>query len=135
MIERGLKMRTQMVKVWLDTGTIEAALETNRYLLEHGSASKTRSQLKTGVKIVPPVFVHASAKVTNSIIGPFASIGAGCKVTGARVEDSIIEAGSIVENVALSGSFIGRQARVQGISSKDPPLRLNIGDDSLVSLK
>ena len=33
MIESGLKMRTQAVDVWLDTGTIEATLETNRYML------------------------------------------------------------------------------------------------------
>ncbi|MGZ6346541.1 MAG: sugar phosphate nucleotidyltransferase [Anaerolineales bacterium] len=135
MIEDGLKMRTQVVEVWLDTGTIDAALETNRYLLEHGSASKTRNQIKTGVKIVPPVFVHASARISNSIIGPYASIGEECTITGARVEDSIIESGSKVEEVALVGSFIGRQARVHGISAKDPALRLNIGDDSIVSLK
>jgi glucose-1-phosphate thymidylyltransferase len=135
MIEDGLKMRTQAVEVWLDTGTIDAALETNRYLLEHGSATKTRNQIKTGVKIVPPVFVHASAKVTNSNIGPYASIGADCMITGARVKDSIIESGSMVEKVALVGSFIGRRARVQGTSAEDPPLKLNIGDDSFVFLK
>jgi glucose-1-phosphate thymidylyltransferase len=31
MIENGLKMRTRLVDVWLDIGTISAALETNRY--------------------------------------------------------------------------------------------------------
>ena len=36
MVERGLKMRTQSIDVWLDLGTIETTLETNRYLLEHG---------------------------------------------------------------------------------------------------
>ena len=29
-------MRTQPVEIWLDAGTPEALLETNRYLLEHG---------------------------------------------------------------------------------------------------
>jgi glucose-1-phosphate thymidylyltransferase len=38
MIEHGLKMTTHIAENWLDTGTIEAALETNRYLLAHGSA-------------------------------------------------------------------------------------------------
>jgi glucose-1-phosphate thymidylyltransferase len=135
MIESGLKMRTQTVEVWLDTGTISATLETNRYLLEHGSATKTRNQIKTGLKIVPPVFVHASAKISNSVIGPFASIGADCTITGARVEDSIVESGATIETVALEGSFIGRQARVYGSTAEDPPLNLNIGDNSLVSIK
>ncbi|MGA2505439.1 MAG: sugar phosphate nucleotidyltransferase [Anaerolineales bacterium] len=135
MIENGLKMRTQAVEVWLDTGTISATLETNRYLLDHGSASKIRNQIKTGIKIIPPVYVHASANISNSVIGPYASIGADCKITGARIEDTIIEAGSIVEGAALKASFIGRQARVLGSSAEDPPLKLNIGDDSFVSLK
>ena len=34
MLERGLNMRTEKVDVWLDAGTPEALLETNRYLLE-----------------------------------------------------------------------------------------------------
>lgn len=135
MIERGLKMRTETVEVWLDTGTIDATLETNRYLLEHGKSNKTKIGRKTGVTIVPPVFVHTSAKISNSVIGPFASIGADCTITSSRIEDSIIEAGATVEAAALQGSFIGRQARVQGRSVDDPPLKLNIGDDSSVSLK
>jgi glucose-1-phosphate thymidylyltransferase len=135
MIEGGLKMRTQVVDVWLDTGTISAALETNRYLLEHGCATKTRKQKKAGVKIVPPVYIHASANISRSVIGPNASIGADCTITDARVEDSIIEAGASVETVTLEGSFIGRRARVQGSSAGHPPVKLNIGDDSVVSLK
>jgi glucose-1-phosphate thymidylyltransferase len=135
MIENGLKMRTQVVEVWLDTGTISATLETNRYLLDHGCATKPRDHIKTGVKILPPVFIHPSATIRESVIGPYASIGAKCTITGARVEDSIIEAGATIEAVALKGSFIGRQARVMGSSTSDPPLKLNIGDDSLVSLK
>ncbi|MBE3066961.1 MAG: nucleotidyltransferase [Chloroflexi bacterium] len=135
MIERGLKMRTQTVEVWLDTGTIDATLETNRYLLEHGKANKIKNEKQKGIKIVPPVFVHASAKISNSVIGPYASIGADCIITGARVEDSILEAGVTVDTAALKGSFIGRQARVQGRSADDPPLKLNIGDNSSVTLK
>jgi len=134
MVERGLKMRTQTVEVWLDTGTIDATLETNRYLLEHGNANKTKNEEQNGLKIVPPVFVHASADISNSVIGPYTSIGADCKITGARVEDSILEAGGTVDAVALKGSFIGRQARVQGRSADDPPLKLNIGDNSSVTL-
>jgi glucose-1-phosphate thymidylyltransferase len=134
MIERGLKMRTQTVMVWLDTGTIEATLETNRYLLEHGNANKTKSEKQRGLKIVPPVFIHTSARISNSVIGPYASIGADCIITEARVEDSILEASVTVEAAALKGSFIGRQARVRGRSADDPALKLNVGDDSSVLL-
>lgn len=135
MIERGLKMRTETVEVWLDTGTIDATLETNRYLLEHGRANRTEPGSQDGVEIVPPVFIHPSAVISNAVIGPYASIGADCKITAARVEDSILEAGVTVEAAALTGSFIGRQARVQGRSAEVPPLQLNVGDNSSVVIK
>jgi glucose-1-phosphate thymidylyltransferase len=134
MVEHGLKMRTQSVEVWLDTGTIDATLETNRYLLEHGHASTAENVNKKDVKIVAPVFIHASARVSNATIGPCVSIGEGCKISNAHIEDSILEAGVTVEEVSLKGSFIGRKACVKGNSAGDPPFKLNIGDDSSVTL-
>lgn len=135
MIERGLKMRTQSVDVWLDTGTIAATLETNRYLLEHGQANRTKREKKDGVEIIPPVFIHASAQLFNSVIGPDASIGADCKITNAYIEDCILESGVSVETVCLKSSFIGRMSSIQGRSASDPPLKLNIGDNSSVIIK
>ena len=134
MLQRGLKMRTQPVEVWLDTGTIEATLETNRYLLDHGHASKASIKKKPAVGIVPPVFIHPDARIRNSVIGPYASIGEGCIITDACIEDSILESGVTVESAALKGSYIGRQARIKGLSAKAPALKLNIGDDSSVVL-
>jgi glucose-1-phosphate thymidylyltransferase len=134
MIERGLKMRPQPTDVWLDMGTIEAILETNRYLLEHGR-DNTNTINRKNVKIVPPVFIHESATVNNSTIGPNTSIGADCKITNSRVEDSILETGAVVDAAALKGSFIGRQAWIQGRSAESSLMQLNIGDSSSIELK
>ncbi len=134
MIEHGLKMRTQSVAVWLDTGTIDATLSTNRYLLEHSKLNQKTKRNKSGLTIIDPVVIHPSARISNSVIGPYASIGAGCTIKSSKIEDFIIESGASVHAAALTGSFVGRQARVQGISSEAPPLKLNIGDDSSVSL-
>lgn len=131
MVERGLKMRTHSVNVWLDMGTIEAILETNRYLLGHG-CDNSKNITGKDVQILPPVFIHASAVVNNSTIGPNVSIGADCVITNSRVEDSILEAGAVVETAALKGSFIGRQARIVGHSAESAPMVLNIGDNSSV---
>jgi glucose-1-phosphate thymidylyltransferase len=135
LLERGLKMRTQAVGVWLDTGTIDATLETNRYLLEHGRANRTLAEKQGSVEIVPPVYIHETAVITDSIIGPYASIGPDCRITHARVEDSILEAGVTVESAALKGSFIGKQSRVQGRAPGTLPLQLNVGDNSSIILK
>ncbi len=139
MLERGAHFRIQKVDVWLDTGTIEATLETNRYLLEHGRGSKTQNVKsnnvkRKGVEIVEPVFIHETAVISDSVIGPYASIGAGCKITDSRIEDSILEAGVTVDAAALTGSFIGRQAKVEGRGADVRPMKLNIGDDSVIKL-
>lgn len=133
MIERGLKIRAQPVDVWLDLGTIETILQANRYLLGCG-CENTQSIEQNNVKILPPVFIHESAVIKNSTIGPHASIGAECQITDSRVEDSILEAGAVVDAAALKSSFIGRQARVQGRSAESTPMVLNLGDDSSVFL-
>jgi glucose-1-phosphate thymidylyltransferase len=135
LLEHGMKMRTQNVDVWLDTGTIEATLETNRYLLEHGRANKTKSERRNGLEIVPPVFIHETVQVSNSVIGPHVSIGPECKISNACIADSILEAEVTIEGAALKGSFIGQQARVEGHSASSPSMTLNIGDNSSVILE
>ena len=85
LLEGKSQMRVQPVSVWLDTGTIAATLETNRYLLEHGRENSA-AQLGTDVEIIRPVFIHPSAKVTTSRIGPYVSIGADCLISDSHIE-------------------------------------------------
>ena len=140
MLEHGLKMRTETVGDWLDSGTIPATLETNRILLDrlgmeppaHWNAEKRARQ---GVTIKPPVFIHETAEIHNTTIGPHASIGEKCQIREAHIEDSILEMGACVESASLRGSFVGRRVKITGRSVNDPPLRLNVGDDSSVLLK
>jgi len=134
MIERGARLRTQAVDVWLDTGTIEATLGTNRWLLAHGRDNSAEAAVRQGVTIIPPVFLHPSAQVENATIGPHASIGADCHLRNCRVADSIVEAGARIEAADLRGSFVGREAVVRGRGPDAGPLTLNIGDTSVVSL-
>jgi len=131
MIERGARVRTQSVDTWLDTGTIEATLETNRFLLERLYVETLERET---VKILPPVFIHDSAEISNSTIGPYASIGAGCVIRDSKIEDSILEPGVEVDAAALTHSLIGKQAKVQGRGADGPAAELNVGDDSTVRL-
>jgi len=133
MLERHARVRTQSVDVWLDTGTIESTLATNRYLLEHGACTNPLPRLN-GVKFIPPVAVHPTAAIHDSVIGPHVSIGAGSQISASRVENSILEDEVTVSAVALEGSFLGRHSRVQGRSAEDPPLVLNISDNSTVQV-
>lgn len=126
MIERGAKLRTQQVSVWLDCGTSQSVLETNRYLLNHGHDNSADWRDGRSV-IVPPVNIHPSATITDSVIGPNASIGEGCHIHSSVVRESIVEAGAEVVDHVLANSLIGRDAVLHG-----RPRRFNVGDSSVV---
>lgn len=130
LIEHGALVRVEKVETWLDTGTIEATLETNRHMLERLKFEKFKG---SKVKINEPVFIHESAEITNSEIGPYASIAANCKISGSKIEDSIVEAGCEIKDAGLKSSFIGRQTKVEGRGAGEA-CTLNIGDNSSVIL-
>lgn len=132
MIEHGARVRTNQVSTWLDTGTIDATLDTNKILLDQGKANKTADESNNGVKIIAPSFVHPSVQISNSTIGPYASIGANCKITDSRITESILEAGCEITTAALKRSLIGRHAKIQGISDEHF-IQLNVGDNSDVA--
>jgi len=79
------------------------------------------------------VFIHESAGVEDSTIGPYASIGANCKICGSHIENSIIEAECEIKDAALNGSMVGKQAKIEGKGILDA-YTLNIGDNSSVML-
>jgi len=129
LLERGALMRIEKVDTWLDTGTIDATLETNRYLLKR---ENTEPPQLNGVAINPPAFIHETATLKDCVIGPNASIGANCKITNSRIEDSIIEAGCEIKDAILTHSLIGQNCLVVGHGSKGKAASLNIGDNSNV---
>ena len=129
LLERGALMRIQKVDTWLDTGTIDATLETNAFLLNRMDSKPEERQ---GVKVVPPVFIHPTAEVSEAVIGPNASIGPNCKINKAVIQDSIIEAGTQITSVALTHSLIGCNCVVEGQPNREEASSLNIGDNSEV---
>lgn len=133
MIQRGAKVRTEKISTWLDTGTIEATLETNKVLLERSAANETKNVKRKDVEIIAPSFIHSSAEITNSTIGPFASIGADCKISDSHIADSIIDVGCEIVAAGLSRSLVGRQAKVRGRGAGSA-MQLNIGDNSQVNI-
>ena len=129
MLENGLRMRPEKIDVWLDAGTSEALLETNRYLLDNGHSNSKEQSGRHGIVINPPVYVHPTALLENSIVGPYASIGAGAKVSNSILQDSILEDEAHVHGVNLVKSLIGRKARIQKNAGS-----INAGDNTIVSL-
>ena len=132
MIEQGAKVRTQQSTSWLDTGTIDATLDTNKILLA-AKANKTQNEVVDGVEIIAPSFVHPSAEIKNSVIGPYSSIGANCKIVNSWIEQSIVEADCEIQDAALSRSLVGIKATIRG-RGDGQVIQLNVGDNSDIFL-
>jgi glucose-1-phosphate thymidylyltransferase len=126
MIERGAKLRTQRVDVWLDAGKPDAVLETNRYLLAHGHDNSAH-WAQADCIVVPPVNIHTSAKIRASVIGPNTTIAENCEITNSVIRESIVDSGAEVTDHVLAHSLIGRDAILSG-----RPRKFNIGDSSVV---
>ena len=130
MLESGKnKMRTEKVHVWLDAGTFDAMLSTNRYLLEHGHDNTEKAAQRIGIRVIPPVYIHPEAEVESSVVGPNTTVEAGCKILGSVIQNSIIERGSQVEDVLLNGSMIGQNTIVKGGSTS-----INVGDNTDIEI-
>jgi glucose-1-phosphate thymidylyltransferase len=129
MLQKNLRMRTCKVETWLDAGTPEALLETNRYLLQNGLDNSLEAKKREGIVIYPPVYIHPSARVEGSVIGPYVSLGAGCKVMNSIIRNSILEDEAETTDVILESSLIGRRARLNRRASV-----INAGDNTEVSL-
>ena len=125
MLEDGSIMRTHPVDIWLDAGTPESLLATNRYLLEHGRDNSQEYTSNRDMVVIPPVYIHPEAKVEASVIGPYVSLGSGCTIQGAIVRNSILEEYANVSNILLEDSLLGRNVTVKGQSK-----HLNLGDQS-----
>jgi glucose-1-phosphate thymidylyltransferase len=133
MIQHGTKIRThEITDSWLDTGTIEATLDTNKILLDK-RGPKAQKFKGSKVEIIEPVAIHETAEISDSKIGPHASIGANCKISNSSIAESVLEAGCEIQDSALNRSLIGKQAKVKG-RGDGHVIQLNIGDNSEVVL-
>ncbi len=127
MLEGGEAMETFPVEGWYDCGKPETLLETNRDLLEMRNGGEVPHM--EGTVFIPPVAVDPTARVSNSIIGPFTTVAAGARVEGSVIRNSIVNEKARVSNMLLDASLIGEEAVVEGAFR-----RLNVGDSSEIHL-
>ena len=124
-LEGGRQMRAETVDLWLDAGVPEALLETNRYLLKKHFGNDPIDPLNKDYLIVPPVYIHPSARINASVIGPNVSVGKDCIIDRACVEDSILEEKITISNSVLTKTLLGKEVCIVG-----HPDTYNLGDNA-----
>ena len=125
LLKRGLRMRIEKVETWLDSGTPESLLETNCYLLDHGHDNSDKLTPTENTVIIPPVFIHPTAQVTQSVVGPYVSIGENVTIKDCLIRESIVGPGSWLKSCRLEDSLIGHSVSLRGQTG-----RANLGDNS-----
>ncbi len=126
-IEMGGRMRKENIHTWLDAGIPTAVLETNRHMLDQGRVALQPATGLPGVAILPPVHIATGAKIEACVIGPHVSIGRDCSLKNVVISNSIVDDNSVIEDMVIEGSIIGRDAACKGQVE-----RLFLGDNTQV---
>jgi len=136
---------------WIDVGTPEDLLAANSAVLDdldgHNSTETTQRErthdsqedavvVSTGATIDPaatligPVVIGDNVRIDGcSQVGPFVSIGAGCRIEDATLQHTVLLEEVSVSGVDLHDSILGARTVVDSL---DRPARLVVGDDSVV---
>ncbi|UCG42823.1 MAG: NTP transferase domain-containing protein [candidate division WOR-3 bacterium] len=125
MVESGKEIRTVRIEHWLDCGTPEALLATNRHLLARDGKYSPRK----GCVLIPPLSIADSARIEHSVVGPNVSVGEHAAIRCSVVADSIIGRESEIAHSVLEKSLVGERSIV-----RERPWQLNIGGFSELSV-
>ncbi|MEM1357269.1 MAG: sugar phosphate nucleotidyltransferase [Bacteroidota bacterium] len=125
MLALGTTLETITVDNWFDCGRREVLLETNAIFLDReGFATEDPPPFDNSI-IIHPVHIGPGCDLSNSIIGPYVTLGANTKLEHAIVSDSIIGDYATIHDIVLRNSVVGSDASIGGLRQS-----LNIGDNT-----
>lgn len=135
---------------WKDTGTPSDLLDANSRLLDRfcqrspeaeNYACKIEGRVQIGKgtsiensSISGPVYIGNNVKITDSYIGPYTSVGDGCRIENAELSNSVVFDNASIREVKTHGSIVGQSAVIDRAESKPVVSKLVIGEGALVSI-
>jgi len=128
MLAGGEEFGTFQVERWFDCGNVETMLETNRVILDANPPEISHELLRDSI-VIPPCFISADAKISSSVIGPYASIGPESIIERSVVSDIIVGSRSRITSAMLEHSLVGNGVVIEGHLQS-----LNTGDNSVIEL-
>jgi glucose-1-phosphate thymidylyltransferase len=153
LIDDGRSVRSEVVRGWWkDTGQLADMLEANRLVLEElvtsvegevDEASKVEGRVVVGpgarlerAVVRGPAVIGAGAHIEDAFIGPYTSIGDDVHVRRSEVENSIVLAGSVVEDLGtrMEASLLGKEVKLTRSQGMPQTLQLLVGDRSEIKL-
>jgi glucose-1-phosphate thymidylyltransferase len=129
MMSNGNVFKTGQVQQWMDCGNKKVTVETNAQVLKN-EAKKGKQLIPESCTIdnsvvIKPCYIGEGVKITNSVVGPYASIGANTSVSDSRIQNSIIQHDTSILNANMKDSMIGSNVKYNGLARD-----LSLGDYS-----
>jgi glucose-1-phosphate thymidylyltransferase len=152
LIDAGRRVESHTVGGWWkDTGQLADMLEANRLVLEdieprqEGELIETRVEGRVAIDsgarlersvVRGPTIIGANARITDSYIGPYTSVGEDVEISGSEIEHSILLAGASVRGLGtrIEASLLGRDVRLSGSEAMPKTLRMIVGDRSEITI-
>jgi glucose-1-phosphate thymidylyltransferase len=140
----------QLDSWWLDTGKKDDLLTANSIVLDEwvkrqllgkvDSESQVIGRIRLGKgssitksTIRGPVVIGDNVQIDNTFIGPFTSIGDGCRISFSVMEHCVLLENARIDHVdRLEDSIVGKNSTVIKSRGIHHAFRLMIGDDSEV---
>lgn len=144
--------RVELDGTWRYDGTVDGVLEANSVALDEikrgrigadmsnasvqGRVSIHPTAVLEGAKIRGPVCIGPEARVTETYVGPYTTIGAGVELEGVEIENSIVMPGAQIRfpGRRLEASLVGEGAQIGRDYTLPSALRLRVGPGSDIQL-
>lgn len=129
LLKNGNVFKKATVDEWLDCGTLPAWLNTSGVIVEKEYEEVDESRFSDS-KIIPPVCIGDNVELENCIVGPYASIAEGSKLTKCTIKNSLVQEHAQLVDCNIEGSTIGRHAELAGVEQE-----VHLGDHSKVGVE
>lgn len=128
---KGTKFKAAPIEEWLDCGNKQNIIDTNKRMLEIKQGSEkliADNAILKNATVIEPCYIGAGARIINSVVGPYVSIGCNTQIENTIVRNSVIQDDADVKKAILSDAMIGNHVRYTGRYSD-----VSIGDYSSFS--
>src|SRR5574344_1310585 len=128
MLDKKLRFKTMDVKEWLDCGNKNATVYTNQRILAIKQHKEQLISVEAQIRnttIIPPCYIASGVSISDSIIGPFVSIGENTQFINSEIKNAIIQTSASLIGVKCQNSMIGNNTKLEGAEGE-----LSLGDYS-----
>lgn len=118
MKQKGLRFVPGKVDEWMDCGNKNVTVDTNSRMLGFlhidGINLVDASVKLENATIIPPCFIGKDVVLVNTTVGPNVSLGNGCHLEDTKIQNSLVQNHSKIQNANLDNAMIGSYAKFDG---------------------